>query len=134
MNFFIKIILFFKREEIFKNNNDPQSSYYPKNYLKLFSKNNANENSVPSPCLTTTVNVSSIPIANLNSNNIKNDVANIPSTASVIPPPPPLPIPKLSAKSVLNDLQARAKTVRIGKVRWPPPLRDTETFENELQR
>jgi hypothetical protein len=34
----------------------------------------------------------------------------------------------------LSDLQARAKTVRIGKVRWPPPLKESETFENELQR
>ena len=35
-----------------------------------------------------------------------------------------------------NDqvLQSRAKTVRIGKVRWPPPLNTNETFESELQR
>jgi hypothetical protein len=34
----------------------------------------------------------------------------------------------------IQDIQGRAKTVRIGKVRWPPPLRESETFENELQR
>lgn len=31
-------------------------------------------------------------------------------------------------------LQSRAKTVRIGKVRWPPPLNTNESFESELQR
>ncbi len=31
-------------------------------------------------------------------------------------------------------LQSRAKTVRIGRVRWPPPLNPNETFESELQR
>jgi hypothetical protein len=31
-------------------------------------------------------------------------------------------------------LQSRAKTVRIGRVRWPPPLNPNETFETELQR
>lgn len=34
----------------------------------------------------------------------------------------------------LQDIQGRAKTVRIGKVRWPPPLKESETFESELQR
>ena len=51
-----------------------------------------------------------------------------------VPPAPPLPPPFNKVKVTLNDLQGRAKTVRIGKVRWPPPLRESETFENELQR
>ena len=50
------------------------------------------------------------------------------------PPAPPLPPLSKQVKASLSDLQARAKTVRIGKVRWPPPLRESETFENELQR
>jgi len=33
-----------------------------------------------------------------------------------------------------SDIQARAKTVRIGKVRWPPPIKESELFENEIQR
>ncbi len=34
-----------------------------------------------------------------------------------------------------NDaLQNRAKTVRIGRVRWPPALETSETFETELQK
>jgi hypothetical protein len=37
-------------------------------------------------------------------------------------------------KMSLSDIQARAKTIRIGKVRWPPPLKESETFENEIQR
>ena len=54
--------------------------------------------------------------------------------ASQPPPAPPLPPLIKQVKASLSDLQARAKTVRIGKVRWPPPLRESETFENELQR
>lgn len=63
------------------------------------------------------------------------------------PPPPPPPLPasismmKPSSRlcenihiKTLQDIQGRAKTVRIGKVRWPPPLKDSETFESELQR
>lgn len=60
---------------------------------------------------------------------------------STIPPAPPLPkpsIPKPACENIqiktLQDIQGRAKTVRIGKVRWPPPLNESETFENELQR
>ncbi len=56
---------------------------------------------------------------------------------NIVPPTPP-PAPPISLfkpiKIPLRSLQARAKTVRIGKVRWPPPLKETETFENELQR
>lgn len=37
-------------------------------------------------------------------------------------------------KLSINDIQARAKTVRIGKVRWPPPIKESELFENEIQR
>ena len=50
------------------------------------------------------------------------------------PPLPPPPPPPRHLKPTLSDLQGRAKTVRIGKVRWPPPLKDKETFENELAR
>ncbi len=55
---------------------------------------------------------------------------------SIIPPAPPLPPPPppRSLKPSLSDLQGRAKTVRIGKVRWPPPLKEKETFEKELAR
>ena len=38
------------------------------------------------------------------------------------------------ASAGLADIQARAKTVRIGKVRWPPPIRESELFESEMQR
>ena len=43
----------------------------------------------------------------------------------------------IQAKHAVNkqtDIQARAKTIRIGKVRWPPPLKENETYENEVQR
>lgn len=50
------------------------------------------------------------------------------------PPLPPPPPPPRHLKPSLSDLQGRAKTVRIGKVRWPPPLKEKETFEKELAR
>ncbi len=42
--------------------------------------------------------------------------------------------PTKQSKLSISDIQARAKTIRIGKVRWPPPLRESEAFENEIQR
>jgi hypothetical protein len=41
---------------------------------------------------------------------------------------------QISAVVCQELLQSRAKTVRIGRVRWPPPLNPNETFESELQR
>ena len=55
------------------------------------------------------------------------------TVTSVIPPAPPLP-PSFKTKAPISELQGRAKTVRIGKVRWPPPLKEKETFEKELAR
>ncbi len=53
---------------------------------------------------------------------------------NITPPiPPPFPLSLLNTNKI-PLLKERAKTVRIGKVRWPPPLKDNETFENELQR
>lgn len=48
---------------------------------------------------------------------------------SVVPPPPPMPPPPdLSDPSEVRpfmDPYGRAKTVRIGKWRWPPPKDDS---------
>lgn len=50
---------------------------------------------------------------------------------SVVPPPPPLPPPpELGDPSEVRpfmDPYGRAKTVRIGKWRWPPPKDDSDT-------
>lgn len=52
-----------------------------------------------------------------------------------VPPPPP-PIKLLNHKSLASqvDLQSRAKTIRIGKVRWPPAPNPSITFEYELKK
>ena len=54
------------------------------------------------------------------------------------PPPPPLspqkPLTFKQTKSIDVDLQSRAKTIRIGKVRWPPAPVQSLTFEYELQK
>lgn len=56
------------------------------------------------------------------------------------PPPPPPPLPQLELKqskaklSAADLFQSRAKTVRIGKVRWPPAPNTNLTFEYELQK
>lgn len=53
---------------------------------------------------------------------------------NISPPiPPPFPLSLLNSNKI-PLLKERAKTVRIGKVRWPPPLKENETFQNELQR
>ncbi len=57
-----------------------------------------------------------------------------------IPPPlPPIhtqePVFKLNkARLSRLDFQSRAKTIRIGKVRWPPAPNVNLTFEYELQK
>jgi hypothetical protein len=63
---------------------------------------------------------------------------NLTSFNPTIPPAPPLPQNSQNSKIVsrpsICDLQARAKTVRIGRVRWPPPLEENESFEKELAK
>lgn len=48
---------------------------------------------------------------------------------SVVPPPPPMPPPPEDPSEVrpFMDPYGRAKTVRIGKWRWPPPKDDSDT-------
>lgn len=64
----------------------------------------------------------------------------LPMKAPPVPPAPPLPPPPkpLTLKpfnvNQVVDLQSRAKTIRIGKVRWPPAPNPTITFEYELQK
>uniref|UniRef100_A0A182SEN8 Myosin motor domain-containing protein n=1 Tax=Anopheles maculatus TaxID=74869 RepID=A0A182SEN8_9DIPT len=64
------------------------------------------------------------------------------SSSNLIPPPPPPPLPPpLEMKDPFEvrpflDPYGRAKTVRIGKWRWPPPQgvqASTETEENFIQ-
>uniref|UniRef100_A0A182IQZ5 Myosin motor domain-containing protein n=1 Tax=Anopheles atroparvus TaxID=41427 RepID=A0A182IQZ5_ANOAO len=64
------------------------------------------------------------------------------SSSNLIPPPPPPPLPPpLELKDPFEvrpflDPYGRAKTVRIGKWRWPPPqgvTASTETEENFIQ-
>ncbi len=55
------------------------------------------------------------------------------------PPPPPLPISRpvtQQQKQAINqlDIKSRAKTIRIGKVRWPPAPNPSITFQYELQK
>lgn len=50
---------------------------------------------------------------------------------SIVPPPPPMPPPPdlrdPSEMRPFMDPYGRAKTVRIGKWRWPPPKDDNDT-------
>ncbi|XP_075232051.1 unconventional myosin 10A isoform X3 [Lycorma delicatula] len=59
------------------------------------------------------------------------------TTKSVVPPPPPMPPPPdLSDPSEARpfmDPYGRAKTVRIGKWRWPPPKDDNSADTSFLQ-
>ena len=49
-------------------------------------------------------------------------------------PPIPPPLPPVQTKVSHLDLQSRAKTIRVGKVRWPPAPNVNLTFEYELQK
>ncbi|XP_014089710.3 unconventional myosin-XV [Bactrocera oleae] len=70
------------------------------------------------------------------SENERNRKASSESVGSLIPPPPPPPMPPpIEAKDPSEtrhflDPYGRAKTVRIGKWRWPPP-QDAPQFETE---
>lgn len=77
----------------------------------------------------------------LNSSSSDDSLNNCPQNLqlSTVPPPaPPLPQnyqqSKIISRPSICDLQARAKTVRIGRVRWPPPLEEKESFEKELAK
>ncbi|XP_053952311.1 unconventional myosin-XV isoform X1 [Anastrepha ludens] len=70
------------------------------------------------------------------SENDRNRKASSESGGTLIPPPPPPPMPPpIEAKDPSEtrhflDPYGRAKTVRIGKWRWPPP-QDAPQFETE---
>jgi hypothetical protein len=86
--------------------------------------------------LTSMINGDSTTITNENEWKAFTFGTNINFYTEGIPPAPPLPppLPARNLKPSLSDLQGRAKTVRIGKVRWPPPLKERESFEKELAK
>lgn len=101
--------------------------------ISTYSIANSNTTTNPNNNLTTVI-VNNTTTSSNPSNSSFPEITTLSDMVMSMPPPAPPIIGLKQVKSVLHDLQSRAKTVRIGKVRWPPPLKESETFENELQR
>lgn len=59
----------------------------------------------------------------------------LPNTSDLVPEPPPQPNFSAASPSseLCDDIYSRAKTIKIGKWRWPPALAETEVDKRESE-